>query len=122
VIEEFGINYGAVVIAAVIAGALPSGLLLLSRLLAPRQASSLKAIAYECGIIPGGRYWTQLYVRYCLYALLFLVFAVEVVFLFPWAVVFLKLGGGAFVSMLLFIVILLFGLLYARVKGVLRWG
>ena len=120
--EEFGLNYAAVFIAAIMAILLPSGLLLLGRLLAPHQVSSLKAIAYECGIIPGGRYWTQLYVRYYLYALLFLVFAVEVVFLFPWAVVFRELGPAAFFSMVLFIAILLFGLLYARMKGVLRWG
>ena len=119
---EFGINYAAVLIAAIVAILLPTGLLFLARLLAPHQVSSLKAVAYECGVIPGGRYWTQLYVRYYLYALLFLVFAVEVVFLFPWAVVFRGLAPGAFFSMVLFIGILLFGLLYARMKGVLRWG
>jgi len=121
-LEEFGINYAAVFIAALVAIVFPSGLLVLAHLLAPHQVSSLKAMGYECGIIPGGRYWTQLYVRYYLYALLFLVFAVEVVFLFPWAVVFRDLGTGAFFSMVLFIVILLFGLLYARMKGVLRWA
>lgn len=119
--SAYAVNYGAVAIAGVLALLFALFLVFLGRLLAPRQLSELKAIAYECGILPWGRYWTQLYVRYYLFGILFLIFDVEVAFLFPWALVFDRLGVFAFYEMVLFIAILLFGLAYAWRKGVLRW-
>ena len=74
----------------------------ISWILAPRRATSLTGIAYECGILPTGEGNTRYNVRYYLFALFFLIFAVETVFLFPWAFVFLDLPAAAFYSMIIF--------------------
>ena len=118
-------NYGAVLIAVPVAIMLVLSALIATRLLAPRRQTVLKGQAYECGMLPIGRNWAQVHVRYYIFAILFLVFDVEIVFLFPWAVSFLGLGNdlGKFVlwEMVLFIGILGFGLAYAWRKGVLEW-
>jgi NAD(P)H-quinone oxidoreductase subunit 3 len=90
-------------------------------LLAPRVESPQKRITYESGVIPFGQAWAQFNVRYYLFALIFVVFDVEVIYLYPWAVVFRQLGMLAFVEMLLFLLILLVGLVYAWRKGALEW-
>ena len=92
-----------------------------NRMLAPRQPSRAKAVTYECGMLPIGRSRTQVHFRYYLFAILFLIFDIEAVFLFPWAISFLEIGKTAFYEMLVFIGILGFGLLYAWKKGVLLW-
>jgi NADH-quinone oxidoreductase subunit A len=97
-----------------------------SRLLQPRKPSPTKAQSYECGIDPVGGGWSQTHVRYYIFALLFLIFDVEAVFIFPWAIrleFFANDGGGltALIEMFVFIGILLVGLVYAIRKGVLRW-
>ena len=92
-----------------------------SRLIQPRKPSAIKAQAYECGMDPVGSGWSQSHVRYYIFALLFLIFDVEAVFIFPWAIRLEALGTFALVEMVLFIVILLAGLVYAVRKGVLRW-
>lgn len=97
-------------------------LLAVPRLLASRNPNPKKLSTYECGMVPIGEAWSQLNVRYYIFALLFLVFDVEVVFLYPWAMVFSKLGLAALVEMVIFIVVLTAGLIYAWKKGVLRWG
>ena len=97
------------------------GALAVNRLLAPRQPTRTKGVTYECGMLPIGRSRTQVHFRYYLFAILFLIFDIEAVFLFPWAVTFLDIGKAAFYEMLVFIIILGFGLLYAWKKGVLRW-
>jgi NADH-quinone oxidoreductase subunit A len=93
----------------------------LSRLLRPHRPTPEKLTTYECGEEPVGGSWIRFHVRYYLYALVFVVFAVETVFLFPWAVAFRALGLFAFVEMVIFIVILLVGLGYAWAKGALSW-
>lgn len=90
-------------------------------LLAPSKPTQRKSSTYECGIIPTGDSWIQYNVRYYLFALIFLIFDVETVFIILWAVVFRDLGLFAFVEMFIFIFILLVGLAYAWRKGVLRW-
>jgi len=90
-------------------------------LLRPDKPSPAKAQSYECGIDPVGGGWSQTHVRYYIFALLFLIFDVEAVFVFPWAVRLESLGTFALVEMMIFIAILLFGLVYAVRKGVLRW-
>ncbi len=95
--------------------------LVLSRLLQPRNKSQEKLIAYECGEDPQGPAWIQFNNRFYVVALIFLIFDAEVVFLFPWAVVFKKLGWVAFVDMMVFIGILLIGLAFVWVKGDLDW-
>ena len=95
--------------------------LLASRLLAPVSESRQKRTTYECGMVPIGRVRTQIHVSYYLFAILFLIFDVEAVFLFPWAVTFVDVGQAAFYEMVLFILILGGGLVYAWKKGVLQW-
>lgn len=118
---EYGADYAAVLIAALAALGLVALLLFLSFVLAPRHTSTPKADTYECGMIPVGEHWSQIHVRYYIFAILFVIFDVEVVFLFPWALSFLGVGTLAFYEMILFIAILLFGLAYAWKKGVLEW-
>jgi len=72
-------------------------------------------------MLPMGRAWAQYHVRYYLYAILFLIFEVEAVFIFPWAMILDKLGQTAFLEMMVFLGILAFGLAYAWRKGVLAW-
>lgn len=92
-----------------------------SALLRPNKPSATKSQTYECGIDPVGGGWSQTHVRYYIFALLFLIFDVEAVFIFPWAVRLESLGGFALAEMMIFIVILLAGLVYAVRKGVLKW-
>jgi NADH-quinone oxidoreductase subunit A len=93
----------------------------LARLLRPRVSYEAKYTTYESGIDPIGSGWQQANIRYYVFALLFVVFDVEAVFLFPWAIVFEDLGTAAFVEMVIFIAILAIALLYAAKKKVLEW-
>ncbi len=93
----------------------------LSRLIQPRVYHPEKYTTYESGIDPIGQGWSQANVRYYIFALLFVVFDVEAIFLFPWALVFERLGTQAFIEMLIFIAILAFALVYAIKKKVLEW-
>jgi NADH-quinone oxidoreductase subunit A len=99
----------------------PLAPLVLARFLAPRKAGQTKNDIYECGLTAKGDAWVQFRVGYYIYALVYVIFAVETVFLYPWAVAFLGLSGGAFVAMMIFAVLLLEGLIYAWAKGALDW-
>lgn len=101
--------------------ALVGGTLGLNRLVSPKVPNREKLSTYECGVDPIGTGWTQSTIRYYMFALLFVIFDVEAVFLFPWAVVFEDIGLFAFVEMMIFIAILTLGLLYAWRKKVLDW-
>lgn len=116
-------SWGAVLIAVIVGIFLIVTALIGNQLLAPKAPSRGKGTAYECGMLPIGRTLGQVHVRYYLFAILFLIFDVEAVFLFPWAVVFrLKIfGAQAFYEMLVFLLILFGGLAYAWKKGVLQW-
>lgn len=114
-------NWSAVLIGAIAGCILVTTALIGNFLLAPRAPSRAKQTAYECGMLPIGRSVGQIHVRYYLFAILFLLFDVEAIFLFPWAVTFIGLGHAAFFEMILFIVILAAGLVYAWKKGVLQW-
>jgi len=94
-----------------------------NRLLSPRNPSGAKTTTYECGIDPVPGDWAQAQIRYYVFAYLYVLFAVESVFLFPWAMVFDRPGFGVvtLVEMGVFIAVLALGLLYAWRKGVLRW-
>ena len=87
----------------------------------PTNPSKAKQSVYECGVDPVGTGWSQSYVRYYIFGLLFVIFDVEAVFIFPWATLVETYGGFGLVEMLVFIFILLLGLIYAWRKGVLRW-
>ena len=97
------------------------GIFLASFLLAPKRPSAIKDTPYECGIPPEPYLWSQIQIRYYVFAILFLIFDVEAVFLFPWAVVFLTTISAVFYEMLIFIAILFFGVIYGWRKGVLQW-
>ena len=90
-------------------------------LIRPRRPQPQKYIAYESGVDPVGTGWSQSQIRYYVFALLFVLFDVEAVFIFPWAVQLETLGVFGLVEMVIFIVILALGLVYAWRKGVLRW-
>ena len=93
----------------------------LAKLLAPRSYNSQKEDPFECGIPTRGRTWMQFRVGYYLFAILFLMFDVETMFLFPWAVVMKSLGAAALASIVFFLFILVLGLAYAWKKGALEW-
>jgi len=114
-------NYLAVVLAAGVGCGLVITAILASKVLAPSAPGKEKGTPYECGMLPIGRVRTQIHVRYYIYAILFLIFDVEAVFLFPWAVSLVGVGEAALYSMILFILILGAGLGYAWKKGVMEW-
>jgi len=96
--------------------------LLLSRLIQAKGIPGTdKYIPYECGEVPEGSAWIRFNIRFYVFALIFIIFDVEIVFLLPWAVVFRKLGSFAFVEGLVFIGILVVGLAYVWKKGDLEW-
>src|SRR5438477_11978891 len=100
---------------------LVGGILGLGSLIRPRRPQPQKYIAYESGVDPVGTGWSQSHIRYYIFALLFVMFDVEAVFIFPWAVKLEALGTFGLVEMVVFIVILALGLVYAWRKQVLRW-
>jgi NADH-quinone oxidoreductase subunit A len=92
-----------------------------ARLLSPTSVNFQKGEPYECGLPTHGTSWMQFRVGYYLYAILFLMFDVETIFLFPWSTVVRDLGPAGLVNILIFVVILGLGLAYAWKKGVLKW-
>ena len=94
-----------------------------SWLLSPKKPSEDKSGTYECGVEPMGPPWVQFHAGYYVYALLFVIFDIETVFLYPWALTFGQPGTGWFVfgEMVIFVVILVGGLAYAWKEGALRW-
>ena len=106
----------------ILAPVFPLAALLIPRLIAPRKPNPLKSQTYECGIETFGDTWVQFKAQYYIYALAFLIFDVEVVFLFPWAVAFDQLPLFAVIEGVIFILILVAGLVYAWRKGILEWA
>ena len=90
-------------------------------IIAPRKRSLAKSDTYECGVRTYGETWVRFRIQYYIYALMFVVFDIETVFLYPWAVSYRFLGTYALIEMVVFLVILAVGLVYAWAKGVLRW-
>ncbi len=95
--------------------------LLIAKLLAPRSQNPLKGEPYECGIPTRGTSWIQFKVGYYLFAILYLMFDVETVLLFPWAVIMRDLGPQGLVCVSFFLFVLVLGLAYAWKKGALEW-
>jgi NADH-quinone oxidoreductase subunit A len=100
---------------------LPTIALFLGKLLRPKQPSGMKATTYESGLEPFHDARVQFNVRYYIFALMFVVFDVETVFLYPWAVAYNHLGVFALIEMLIFVLMLIIGLAYAWKKKVLKW-
>ena len=118
--ELFG-NYLSVLLATGVGFMLVITALIGARLIAPYSAERHKGTTYECGMLPLRRASTNIGVRFYLYAILFVLFDVEAVFLFPWMLSFVELGAAAYYQMLLFILVLGAGLAYAWKKGALQW-
>ncbi len=116
-------NYLPVAVVALVGILFPVVILLVGRLFRsrPYKSNPVKYEPYECGEIPIGDTRINFGVNYYLYALIFVVFDVETVFLFPWAVSLVDLGVIGFIEMVLFVFILLVGLAYAWRTGVLEW-
>ena len=93
----------------------------IAKLIGPRSYNKLKGEPYECGIPTYGSSWIPVSIGYYLFAILFLMFDVETMFLFPWAVVMRSLGPAGLLSVVFFLFILILGLAYAWKKGALRW-
>jgi NADH-quinone oxidoreductase subunit A len=100
---------------------LVGGAIVFSALVAPKSFNPVKIEPYECGIPSEGPAWIQFNVGYYLFAIVFLIFDVETVFIFPWGVVMKEIGMRAFIEILIFFFILGLGLLYAWKKGALKW-
>ena len=114
-------TWSAVLIATIAGFILVFTALVGARLLGPFARERGKGVSYECGMLPIGRNWAQVHVRYYLFAIMFLIFDVETIFIFPWAVTFLDLPQYVFWYMVVFILVLGAGLLYAWRRGVLEW-
>nr|AMC31011.1 NADH dehydrogenase subunit 3 [Vicia villosa] len=95
---------------------------LISGILAPIRKGPEKLSNYESGIEPMGDAWLQFQIRYYMFALVFVVFDVETVFLYPWAMSFDLLGVSVFIEAFIFVLILIVGLVYAWQKGALEWS
>ena len=98
-----------------------AGGILVSKIFVKGSQNSQKGQAYECGVPTVGKTWLQLNVGYYLFALIFLIFDVELVFLYPWATVVKEIGWMAFLDIIIFFFILFLGFLYAHKKGALKW-
>ena len=109
---------GLFVIVAVVFPLIALGL---AWVLRPKKPNPIKSQTYECGLETYGDTWIQFRVQYYLFALVFVVFDIETVFLYPWAVAYNKLGLFALVEMFVFLAILMVGLAYAWRKGALEW-
>ena len=122
-LDIFGIQNNALLaLVALLTGvALVALALWLAGLISPRSFNPQKGEAYECGIPTRGGSMTRFNVGYYLFAILFLVFDVETVFLFPWGVRVRELGGDGLISIAVFFGILVLGLVYAWRKGALEW-
>lgn len=117
VVNNF-IFIGLLLLLGIVFGLLP---LLVVAIVAPRKRSLAKGDSYECGVRTYGETWVRFRIQYYIYALMFVVFDIETVFLYPWAVSYAGLGIFALIEMVIFLVILSVGLAYAWAKGVLRW-
>ncbi|HET8568712.1 MAG TPA: NADH-quinone oxidoreductase subunit A [Candidatus Limnocylindria bacterium] len=118
---DYNLSYFYVFTFFVVAAAFVFALLFVARLVAPRRATPEKLRTYESGEEPTGQAWGRYPSHFYVFALLFVVFDVEVIFLFPWAVLFRGLGWYGLVEMAIFILILVAGLFYAWRKRALNW-
>ncbi len=120
--EAYFYHYLLIAVFAVVAILFACSPLVIAWFLAPKKPGQSKQENYECGIESKGDPWVQFKVQYYLYALAFVIFDIEAVFIYPWAVAFTGLGLGGFLAMALFILILVESLIYMWAKGVLEWN
>jgi NADH:ubiquinone oxidoreductase subunit 3 (subunit A) len=118
---DFLTAYSSVLVFLVLSAGMLAFVLVLWKFLRPERRDEEKLTTYECGEEPVGNAWIQFNIRFYVFALIFIVFDVEAVFLLPWAVIFKDLGALAFLEGLVFIGILVVGLAYVWRKGDLEW-
>ena len=114
-------NYVFIGLFAVVSILFPIAAVVVAYFLRPKRPNSVKSTTYECGLQTFGPTWVRFKAQYYLYALVFVVFDVEVAFLYPWAVAYNQLTLFALIEMVIFLVILVVGLVYAWRKGALEW-
>ena len=114
-------NYFPLLLMFSVVGIIVGAILFLSSLLGPKKPSKVKSSPFECGVKPFQLPTDRFYVRFYLIAMLFILFDIEVVFLFPWAVVFKSLGLPGLVSIFIFMTVLGAGYVYAWRKGAFQW-
>jgi NADH:ubiquinone oxidoreductase subunit 3 (subunit A) len=112
----------SVAILFLLSGIVVGAMVSLNRILGPRATNEVKFDSFECGNPPSGSAWGRFTVQFYMVAISFIVFDVEVVFLYPWAVMFRELGLFGFFAMLLFLSMLVIGLVYEWKKGALDWS
>nr|YP_001019119.1 NADH dehydrogenase subunit 3 [Chlorokybus atmophyticus]A2CI37.1 RecName: Full=NAD(P)H-quinone oxidoreductase subunit 3, chloroplastic; AltName: Full=NAD(P)H dehydrogenase subunit 3; AltName: Full=NADH-plastoquinone oxidoreductase subunit 3 [Chlorokybus atmophyticus]ABM87957.1 subunit 3 of NADH-plastoquinone oxidoreductase [Chlorokybus atmophyticus]WKT05662.1 subunit 3 of NADH-plastoquinone oxidoreductase [Chlorokybus atmophyticus] len=115
-------GYDSFLVFLIIACLIPVLALSASKLVRPKFGGPEKYTTYESGIEPMGEAWVQFNIRYYMFALVFVIFDVETVFLYPWAVSFAQMGFISFLEALVFLSILIVGLVYAWRKGALEWS
>ncbi|MGC8795517.1 MAG: NADH-quinone oxidoreductase subunit A [Thermodesulfovibrio sp.] len=121
-LEALTQRYLPVLIVIIISIVIGLSMLLISSLLRPKRAYTLKLTPYECGIPSIEDTWERFNVKFYIVALVFVIFDVETIFLYPWALVYKKIGFYALIEMYLFIFILLIGYFYAIGKKVFNWS
>ncbi len=114
-------NYFPLLLMFSVVGAIVGAIIFLSTLLGPKRRNAVKEAPFECGFQPFQLPTDRFFIRFYLIAMLFILFDIEVVFLFPWAVVFKTLGWGGFGSIVVFILVLGAGYIYAWRKGAFQW-
>jgi NADH-quinone oxidoreductase subunit A len=120
--DNYFARYLPLLVHLLMAMGIAAGMVALSALLGGRRPNRVKAQPYECGMVPTGDAAHRFSVKFYLVAMLFILFDVEVVFLYPWAVIFRDLGMFGFYEMLVFLAVVLAGFLYIWKKGVLDWA
>lgn len=119
--EQYIVNYFTVGLFFIVSFIFVPFIVFITKFLAPSNPTHEKLLTYECGVPARGGIFAHFYIRYYIFAFLFVIFDVEAVFLFPWAVYFRQLGIGVFIEVFIFIIILVLGLAYAWRKGILKW-
>jgi NADH-quinone oxidoreductase subunit A len=114
-------EYVGIVVTFALAGALVGAFILLASTLGPKRPSEVKSEPFECGQVPFSLPVGRLSIKYYLTAILFILFDVELVFLYPWAVVFRELGTSGLVEIFIFLGVLMAGFYYAWDNGALEW-
>ena len=126
-LDDYFRQYGLIAIFLVVAVGVPISMLMMASMAAriglrPKNPTEVKSDSYECGVEAVGGRWELFNFRYYMFAILFVIFDVEVVFLYPWAAKFLQLPLFALIEMAVFVGILTLGLAYAWRKNDLEWG
>lgn len=120
--ESYLGSYAPILLHLILAAAISGAIILLSWLVGQRKPNPNKMGTYECGILPTGDAREPVNVKFYLVAMLFILFDVEAVFLFPWAVIYRTLGWYGFIEMFLYMVVLLAGYVYLWKKGAFDWS